>query len=95
MLLSCPHRGGAAVYLEAEAVADGDGVWARSGPAAGVVSADDRGHPVCEASCPLTSAQTAALAHRATEAAALGLEAEQRAAAEAAAGLAWDAWRNR
>jgi hypothetical protein len=35
------------------------------------------------------------LEYRAAEAYALGLDAEQRAAAEAAAEAAWDAWRNR
>lgn len=91
----CPHGCGADVELEVETVTDGDGVWARSGLAAGVINADDRGHPACEDGCALTAAQTAALETRAADAAALGLDAEQREAAEAAAELAWDAWRNR
>ena len=95
MVLPCPHGCGADVELATEAVADGDGVWARSGLAAGVVSADHPGHPRCAAGCLLTVAQTEALARCAIEAEALGLDAEQREAAEAAAEAAWDAWRNR
>jgi hypothetical protein len=93
MVLRCPH-GGAGVHLEAEAVADGDGVWARSGLAAGVVSVDARGRPACAGGCPLTAAPTAALAHRAAEADVLGAAAEEREAAEARADLTWAAWRN-
>ena len=99
MLLPCPHGCGADVDLATETVAAGDGVWARSGVAATEVSVDDHGHPACEVGCPLTEAQTEAQTeapqHRAAEADALGLEVEQREAAEAAAELAWDAWRNR
>jgi hypothetical protein len=94
MLLRCPHGCGADVYLEAETVADGDGVWARSRLAAVVVSVDDHGDPVCEEGCPLTDAQVTALEGRAAEDA-LGLDAAAREAAEAAADLAWDAWQNR
>jgi hypothetical protein len=95
MVLRCPHGGGADVELAAEAVADGDGVWARSGIAAGVVSVDDLGVPVCKGGCRLTDAQVTALEGRAAEATASGLDAAAREAAEAQADLAWDAWRNR
>ena len=95
MVLRCPHGCGADVELATEAVADGDGVWARSGLAAAVVSVDARGDPACENGCPLTDRQLGALERRAAEVDALGLEAEQREAAEAAGELAWDAWRNR
>ncbi len=95
MFLRCPHGCGAAGHFKVETVADGDGVWARSGLAAGVVSVDDRGEPVGEGGCPLTGAQTEALERRVAEAAALGLDAAAGEAAAAAADLAWDAWRNR
>jgi hypothetical protein len=95
MFLRCPYGCGADVELAAEAVADGDGVRARSGFAAAVVTIDNHGEFVCEDGYPLTGAQVTALEGRAAEAAALGLDAEQWEAAEAAADLAWDAWRNR
>ena len=94
MVLRCPHGGGADVELVAEPVADGDGVWVRSGLAA-VVSIDDRGEPVCEDGCPLTGAQMVAVEGRTATDAALGLDAAEWGAAEARADLAWDAWRNR
>jgi hypothetical protein len=60
-----------------------------------VVSVDARGHPACELGCPLTEVQAAALDDRAAAADTLGLDVDQREAAETAAELAWDAWRNR
>jgi hypothetical protein len=95
MRLRCPHGCGADVELAVEAVADGDGVWAQSGLAVAVVRVDARGDPTCENGCPLTGAQPVALERRAVAVDTLGLEAEQREAAEAHAELAWDAWRNR
>ena len=95
MRLPCPHGCGADVHLEADTVTAGDGVWSTSGIVAVVASADARGGPACEGGCALVEAQTKALEHRAAEAYALGADAEQREAAEAAAEAAWDAWRNR
>ena len=56
MFRRCPHGCGAEVEIDAEAVVDGDGVWARSGIAEVMVGADDRGDSVCEGGCPLTDA---------------------------------------
>ena len=95
MLLPCPYGCGADVRLVAETITASDGVWATSGIAAAVASADAHGDPACEDGCPLTGEQTQALEHRAAEAAAPGLDAAQREAAEATADQAWDAWRNR
>ena len=94
MGLRSPHGCGADVQLEAESITHGGRVWAKSGIAATVSSADAHGAPACAGGCPLTDAQTAALEQRAAETYAFGLDvapAAQRAAAE----LAWDAGRNR
>jgi hypothetical protein len=95
MVLPCPHSGGADVELEAESSTAGDGVWATSGVTAAVTSADAYGDPACAGGGPLARAQTEALERRAAEAAALGLDVDQREAAEARAELVWDAWQNR